>query len=56
MRNKKGQTELINIIAGLIVITGGVLVIFEYINLGLLFTGLGAVIEAIKLTIQQGVR
>ncbi|MFW6233366.1 MAG: hypothetical protein ACOC3Z_01750 [Nanoarchaeota archaeon] len=56
MNKKKGQTEIINLIAGLIVIAGGVLVIFDYINLGLLLTGLGAVIEAIKLTLQQGVK
>jgi len=56
MKGKKAQTDAINIIAGLIIISGGALVIFNYINLGLLMAGLGTVIEAIKLVMQSGIR
>jgi hypothetical protein len=47
--NKKAQADAVNIIAGLIVIAGGIAVALNYVNLGLLLSGLGAVIEAIKI-------
>jgi len=54
---KKAQIELnlFDIIAGLIIIAGGVFVTFSYINLGSFLTSLGLVLELIKLLIKQGV-
>lgn len=54
--SKKAQVNLINIIAGLIIVAGGIAVIFNYVNLGLLLSGLGAVIEAIKIVVRGGLK
>ena len=54
--NNKVQTSTINLIAGLVIIAGGISVIFNYINLGLLLAGVGSVIEAIKLVTQYGIK
>ncbi len=54
--NKIGQGNLINLLAGLIVIAGGVAILFNYVNLGLILGGLGALIEAIKIAFMQGLR
>lgn len=53
--DKKGQV-FINTLAGLLIVAGGILVIFNYVNLGLLVTLLGSLIEAIKVILSQGVR
>jgi len=56
IENKRGQFSTINLIAGIIIMAGGVAVIFNYINLGLLLGGLGALIEAIKIVMNQGLK
>jgi hypothetical protein len=54
--NKKGQSDLLNILFGSIVVAGGALIIFNYVNLGLVITGLGVVFEGIKLVLSQGIK
>lgn len=51
-----GQLELINIISGLLLVAGGLVVIFNYVNFGLLLCGLGVVIESIKIVMSQGLK
>jgi len=53
--NKKGQA-FINVLGGLLILAGGILVIFDYVNLGLLLALLGSLIEAIKIILSQGVK
>jgi len=52
---KKAQIDLLNVIFGLIVISGGVIIAFNRVNLGSLITSLGLVFELIKLVVQKGV-
>jgi len=54
MGDKKAQADLLNIIFGIIVICGGVIIAFDKINLGSLIVSLGLVFELIKLVIQKG--
>lgn len=56
IENKKAQADIINLLAGIIIIAGGIAVVFNYVNLGLLLGGLGALIEAIKIVLSQGVK
>lgn len=56
MAKKKGQADVINIIAGLVVISGGIAIILNYVNLGLMLGGLGVLIEAIKIAFTQGLK
>ncbi|MFA7708115.1 MAG: hypothetical protein WCX73_04140 [Candidatus Pacearchaeota archaeon] len=51
---KKAQIDLLNIIFGVIVILGGVIIALGKINLGSLITSLGLVFELIKLVVQKG--
>jgi len=53
-KNKKAQVVLLDIIAGGVIIVGGVLVTFGMINLGSLVATVGLLIELIKLVIQKG--
>ena len=53
---KKAQTNLINIIVGLIIVSGGLLVAFDYVNFGLLLAGLGVVFEGFKIVLTQGLK
>ena len=55
-KNKAGQSSfvLIDIIAGLVVIAGGVLIALSYANLGVVFTSVGLLIEAIKFLARSG--
>ncbi len=50
----KTQTDLLNIIFGIIVISGGIIIAFGKINLGSLIASLGLVFELIKLVVQKG--
>lgn len=52
--NKKGQADLLNIIFGIIVISGGVFIAIGNVNLGSLIASLGLVFELIKVVVQQG--
>ena len=54
--SKRGQLELINIISGLLLVSGGLVVIFNYVNFGLLLSGLAVVIEAVKIVMNQGLK
>lgn len=54
--NKKAMFSIIDLIAGAIIIAGGVLVLINYVNVGLLLAGLGTVFEAVKIVLQQGAR
>ncbi len=51
---KRAQIDLLNIIFGIIVISGGVIIAFGKINLGSLITSIGLVFELIKLVVQKG--
>lgn len=53
--NKKGVAA-IDIIAGLIMLAAGILVFMSYVNLGLLLTAIGTIIEAIKIVLSQGAK
>lgn len=54
--NKKGQINVIDIIAGLIVAVGGGLIFASYVGIGTIFASLGLLIEAIKYVIINGVK
>lgn len=54
MVNKKAQADLLNIIFGIIVICGGIIIAFNKINLGSLIVNIGLIFELIKLVIQKG--
>ena len=51
---RKAQVDLLNIIFGLIVISGGVVIMFNYVNLGSLLASLGLIFELIKLVAEKG--
>jgi len=53
--NEKGQLDLLNIIFGLIVICGGIVISFGMVNLGSLVVTMGLLLELFKLVIQRGV-
>lgn len=57
LRTKKAQNQysIYDIIAGLLIISGGVFVVFSYVNLGLFIALIGSLLEAIKILIKQGV-
>jgi len=54
MKGKKAQLDLLNIIFGIIVICGGIVITFNRINLGSLIVSIGLVFELIKLVVQKG--
>ena len=51
---KRAQMDLLNMIFGLIVISGGIVIMFDYVNLGSLLAGLGLIFELIKLVVEKG--
>ena len=51
---KKAQLDLLNIIFGIVVILGGVVIALGKINLGSLIASMGLVFELIKLVVQKG--
>jgi hypothetical protein len=55
MERKGVVLNLFDIICGLIIIAGGVFVVFSWINLGLVFAAAGSLFEAMKILIKQGV-
>jgi len=54
MNNKKSQVDLLNIIFGIVVIVGGIVIALGKVNLGSLITSMGLVFELIKLVVQKG--
>lgn len=50
----KAQTDLLNIIFGIIVISGGIVIAMDKVNLGSLIASIGLVFELIKLVVQKG--
>jgi len=56
VKTKRAQIEfsLFDIIAGLLIISGGVFVVFSYTNLGLFVALVGSLLEAVKILIKQG--
>lgn len=54
--NKRGNLDAINIIIGIIIILGGVLVTLNYINLGLLISLIGTLFKALEVVLKTGVR
>ena len=55
MNSNKAQIDLLNIIFGIIVIAGGIIITFNKVNLGSLIASMGLVFELIKLVVQKGV-
>ena len=55
INNKKAQVlNIFDLIVGLIIISGGVFVIFNYINLGSFLTSAGLLLEIVKILFKQG--
>ena len=52
--DKKGQMDLLNLIFGLVVICGGVVIAFGMVNLGSLIATAGLLLELVKLVVQRG--
>lgn len=53
--NKEAQIDLLNIIFGLVIISGGFIIAFGKVNLGSLIASIGLVFELIKLVVQKGI-
>jgi len=51
---KKGQLDLLNVIFGLVVIVGGVVITFGMVNLGSWIATMGLLLELTKLLAQKG--
>ncbi len=51
---KKAGSNLLNIIFGLIIISGGIIIAFDKVNLGSLVASIGLVFELIKVVIEKG--
>ena len=57
IKNKKALSlDPLNIISGIIIIAGGILVLLNYINLGLLTTLIGTLFKAVEAVIKTGVK
>mgnify|MGYP001571390712 CR=1 FL=1 len=57
MTNKKAiLLDPINIISSIIIIAGGVLVLLNYVNLGLLVTIIGTFFKAMEFVIKSGIK
>lgn len=52
--NKKASIDVLNVIFGIIVMIGGVIIIFDRVNLGSLIASIGLVFELIKIVIEKG--
>ena len=54
--DKKGinPINILDLILGLCIVAGGISIIFNYVNLGLLLAALGTLFEALKIVIVQG--
>lgn len=56
MDNKRGSIDIISIITGVIIILGGIFVVFNYVNLGLLISLIGTLFKALEVVLKSGVR
>ena len=56
MVDKKGTIDAVNLIAGIVIIFGGILVTLNYVNLGLLITVIGTLFKAIEVVIKGGIK
>ena len=56
MVKKKGSVDPINLIAGIVMISGGVLVTLNYVNLGLLITVIGTLFKALEVGLTGGMK
>lgn len=54
MDDKRGMVNPVDLIAGTIIIVGGIATILGYVNLGMVFVAAGSFIEAIKILMQGG--
>ena len=52
--SKKASVDILNVIFGIVVIMGGVMIMFDKINLGSLIASMGLVFELIKIVIEKG--
>ena len=57
MVGKKGQVfNIIDFVAGMVVIGGGALIALSYVNLGVALTTIGLFIEAVKYMVRFGIK
>lgn len=56
MDDKRGMVNPVDLIAGTIIIVGGIATILGYVNLGMVFVAAGSFIEAIKILMQGGLK
>ncbi len=56
MDNKGLTFNPVDIISGLIIIAGGVLIITSNVNIGILLTVIGSLFEALKIVLTQGLK
>lgn len=54
MQNKKGVINTIDLIAGIVIILGGVVTIADKVNLGVVLASIGLLIEALKILLKSG--
>lgn len=55
MHGKKGMVfNPIDLIAGVVIITAGLVTIFGLVNLAVVLAGIGLLIEGLKIMLQQG--
>ena len=54
--NRRATLDIINFITGLLIIAGGVMVIFNYVNLGLLVTIIGTLFKALEVVLRSRVK
>ena len=50
----KGQMDLLNVILGLVVIVGGIVITFGMVNLGSFIATGGLMLELLKLIVEKG--
>lgn len=51
----KGYVDVLNIIFGVIVMVGGIIIAFDKVNLGSLIASIGLVFELIKIVVEKGI-
>lgn len=54
MHEKKSQIGVVELISGITIIIGGVMILFNMINGGSLVVTVGLLIELIKIVVKQG--
>ncbi|MBS3080808.1 hypothetical protein J4221_05025 [Candidatus Pacearchaeota archaeon] len=51
----KAQIDVLNLIAGITIIVGGIFILFSKANGGLIIVGIGTLIKAVEIAIKQGI-